>query len=318
MVKFIAEFCQNHKGDPVVLQEMIHHAEESGATYAKIQTIFADDLTFRPEFEEGEIVNGKVVIIKRPYKPEYERLKKLELSYAQQAQFVSECKKYGLKPLTTCFTRGSIPKIAVLGMDTIKVASYDCGSLPLIKDLAATFKFLIISTGATYDEEIEETASYLKSIGVDFALLHCITIYPTPLNAIHLKRIDYLRKFTANVGGSEHTLTARDGIKASLSAIYEGAEYIERHFTILKPEETKDGPISITPGHLKELVEFSKFSKEEQKRYIKENIPEYSIMIGLEKRTLTDEEELNRSYYRGRFATHIGNNVIYNWEEVEL
>ena len=128
MFKFIAEFCQNHKGDPVLLKEMTHQAAESGATYAKIQTIFADDLTFRTEFEEGSIINGKVVTIKRPYKPEYERLKKLEITYEEQSKFVSECKKCGIIPLTTCFTRGSIPKIAELGVDNIKIASYDCGS----------------------------------------------------------------------------------------------------------------------------------------------------------------------------------------------
>ena len=48
MIKIIVDFCQNHRGDPVILQEMIHQAKENGAAYGKIQTIFSDDLTFRP------------------------------------------------------------------------------------------------------------------------------------------------------------------------------------------------------------------------------------------------------------------------------
>ena len=318
MVKFIAEFCQNHNGDPAILQEMIHQAAENGAIYGKIQTIFADDLTFRPEFEEGDVVDGKTVAIKRPYRPEYERLKKLELTYEQQEKFASHCRRYGLEPLTTCFTRGSVEEIAKLGMDAVKVASYDCGSLPLIKDLARDFKMLIISTGATYDDEIERTASCLKSRGVDFVFLHCVTIYPTPLEDINLKRTDFLRRYTLKVGLSEHTLTERDGIKASLAAIYHGAEYIERHFTVLEPGKTKDGPVSITPKHVKELVEFGRLSKEDQKSYLDENVPEFSTMLGTEERALTDEEKLNRAYYRGRFATHRGKRVIYNWEKAEL
>lgn len=318
MVKFIAEFCQNHKGDKAVLQEMIQQAAENGATYGKIQTIFADDLAFRSEFEDGKTIEGAVVTIRRPYKSEYERLKNLELSYEEQAWFVRECGKYGLKPLTTCFTRGSVKEIVKLGMDTIKVASYDCGSFPLIRDLAAHFRHLIISTGATYDDECERTAAYLKGVGVDFSFLHCVTIYPTPLSEIHLNRMKYLQRLASEVGFSDHTLVNRDGIKASLAAIYYGADLIERHFTILTQSETKDGPVSIDSARLKELLEFSRLSKEEQKTYINENVPEFPMMLGMEKRELTNEERLNRAYYRGRFATRRGDRIIYNWEDVEF
>lgn len=318
MVKFIAEFCQNHKGDKAVLQEMIQQAAENGATYGKIQTIFADDLAFRSEFEDGKTIEGAIVTIRRPYKSEYERLKNLELSYEEQAWFVRECGKYGLKPLTTCFTRGSVKEIVKLGMDTIKVASYDCGSFPLIRDLATHFRHLIISTGATYDDECERTAAYLKGVGVDFSFLHCVTIYPTPLSEIHLNRMKYLQRLASEVGFSDHTLVNRDGIKASLAAIYYGADLIERHFTILTQSETKDGPVSIDSARLKELLEFSRLSKEEQKTYINENVPEFPMMLGMEKRELTNEERLNRAYYRGRFATRRGDRIIYNWEDVEL
>ena len=39
MTKIIAELCQNHNGDIKILQEMVHAAAESGADYAKIQSI---------------------------------------------------------------------------------------------------------------------------------------------------------------------------------------------------------------------------------------------------------------------------------------
>ncbi len=318
MVKIIAEFCQNHNGDESILDEMIHQAAESGATYGKIQTIFADDLAFRSQFEEGLIEAGVTRCIKRPYQPEYDRLKKLELSYEQQHRFVDKCLKYKLEPLTTCFNRGSVGKIAELKMKTIKVASYDCGSLPLIKDLSQHFDHIILSTGATYDDEIQKASAYLKSINKKFALLHCVTIYPTPLTEIHLNRMSYLKNFCPHVGLSEHTHVENDGIKASVAAIYQGAEYIERHFTILKPSETRDGVVSITPKHLKELVMFAQLPKDQQKTYIDEKIPEFKSMMGSETRDLSHAELLNRDYYRGRFATHVGGKTIYNWEDVEI
>ena len=318
MAKIIAEFCQNHNGNTDILKKMLYSAKENGATHAKIQTIFADDLSFRQEFEDGAQSNGETLVIKRPYKPEYDRLKKLEISFNDHQSFIDDCRKLDIIPLTTCFTRGNVSRIREIGFKEIKVASYDCGSLPLIRELAAAFEKLIISTGATYDSEIEQTASYLNSIRKPFSFLHCVTIYPTPLSEMHLERMKFLRKFTSEVGLSDHSLVERDGVKSSIIAIFEGAEYIERHFTILEKDQTKDGPVSIQPGHLKELTDFVKLSRSDQKQYITENIPEYAVALGQERRELTPAELLNRSYYRGRFATKVGDRTIYNWEDIAI
>jgi N,N'-diacetyllegionaminate synthase len=314
-MKIIAEFCQNHNGSFDILRKMIREAAEGGATHGKIQTIFADDLSFRKKFEEGEIDSeGNIITIKRPYKQEYQRLKSLELSYQQHQVFIEECKMSGLIPLTTSFNITSIYRLKDFGWQSIKVASYDCGSLPMIRVLADNFNELIISTGATYDYEIENTANYLNSVNKKFTFLHCVTIYPTPLEYMNLKRMEYLKRFAPSVGLSEHSLVSIDGIKASVAAIYLGADAIERHFTVLPEEETRDGKFSISKKHLQELVYFSKLSKNDQKEYIFKNIPEFEKMFGSEKRELTKVELLNRDYYRGRFCNKIKGNQIFNWE----
>ncbi len=314
-MKIIAEFCQNHNGSFDILKKMIWEAAEGGATHGKIQTIFADDLSFRKKFEEGEIDSeGNIITIKRPYKQEYQRLKSLELSYQQHQVFIEECKMSGLIPLTTSFNITSIYRLKDFGWQSIKVASYDCGSLPMIRVLADNFNELIISTGATYDYEIENTANYLNSVNKKFTFLHCVTIYPTPLEYMNLKRMEYLKRFAPSVGLSEHSLVSIDGIKASVAAIYLGADAIERHFTVLPEEETRDGKFSISKKHLQELVYFSKLSKNDQKEYIFKNIPEFEKMLGSEKRELTKVELLNRDYYRGRFCNKIKGNQIFNWE----
>ena len=60
-MKIITEFCQNHNGDFETLKKMIWVAAESGATHGKIQTIFADDLSYRKEFEKGVTdINGDI------------------------------------------------------------------------------------------------------------------------------------------------------------------------------------------------------------------------------------------------------------------
>jgi N,N'-diacetyllegionaminate synthase len=311
-VTIIAEACQNHKGDLTTLKDMIWEAKEAGADFIKIQSMLADELTKRPEFEEGVTENGKVKAIKRPYQPEYERLKPMDLDDKAHIWFIEECRKAGIKPMTTLMSLSRLDFVASLGWDAVKVASYDCSSLPFLKSLRSKFKYLYVSTGATYDHEIKAAADVLKD---NFSLLHCVTIYPTPLNEIHLKRMEWLRQFTPSVGFSDHTLVARDGIKASLAAIYYGANVIERHFTNRPPEMTKDGPVSITAAQIKELRQFSLLSKADQKAYIDAHIPEYEGMIGSAQRVLSETELLNRDYYRGRFAARKNGQVVYNWQE---
>jgi len=311
---FIAEFCQNHNGDFEILKDMVYAAKESGADYAKIQTIFADNLTYRERFEEGVQFNGKVKSIKRPYKLEFERLKGLELTLGQQQDFVQLCQKVGIKPLTTVFTRDTVQTIKKLGFQDIKIASYDCASQPLLLDVKDQFKKIFVSTGASFDEEIEEAANSLN--GADFSFLHCVTMYPTPLNEFNLGRMEYLRRYSKQTGWSDHSLIERDGILGTLAAIYFGANIIERHFTILPRDKTKDGPVSVDFTHVRELKEFSTLSVHEKKQNLVEKFNNFDVTWGQVDRKLSEAELLNRDYFRGRFASKKSNGeVLFNWEE---
>ena len=69
----------------------------SGATHAKIQTIFANNLHLDPN-EQGLVQKDKIKSIKRPYKEEFERLKKLELSYDQMRDLLEFVKNIILNP----------------------------------------------------------------------------------------------------------------------------------------------------------------------------------------------------------------------------
>ena len=46
LMDFIAELCQNHNGDPSLLMKMCDEAANAGATYIKMQTIYAANLAF--------------------------------------------------------------------------------------------------------------------------------------------------------------------------------------------------------------------------------------------------------------------------------
>ncbi|MFA5295599.1 MAG: N-acetylneuraminate synthase family protein [Methanoregulaceae archaeon] len=313
MATVIAEFCQNHNGKKEILEQMILAAAEAGADYAKIQTIFADDLSFRPRFEDGGFQNGDMKIIKRPYTSEYDRLKKLEVPFEWYGWYIDTCKEAGIRPLTTVFNRSHIEKVSSYEWDSVKVASYDCASFPLLRDLKKYFKHIFVSTGSTYDNEIIEAVEVLE--GTSFTLLHCVTIYPTPLDEVNLARLEFLKQFTPSVGFSDHTLVSKDTIKASVVALHLGADVIERHFTLLAPEKTKDGPISINKQQLTQLCSLAHGSKNAVNAYIQEEIGDYTEMIGNKYRELSDTEILNRDYYRGRFINKVhGQKFTFNWE----
>ena len=312
MAQVIVEVCQNHNGDVEILKDMVAQAAEAGATWIKMQTIVSDDLTHRPRFDKGADENGNECIT-RPFAPEYERMKGLDLPEDAHEIFAKTCREHGALPMTTVFSRGRLPLVRRAGMAGVKVASYDCASYPLLRELRDAFEFLVVSTGATYDNEIARAADILK--GRRFAFLHCVTSYPTTMDMLHLRRMLWLRQFAPLVGFSDHSLVERDGILASKVALWFGADLVERHFTILDAKATKDGPVSITPKHVKELVEFANAPKCEQTKEIRRLVPDIEPMLGQAQREMSKTELLNRDYYRGRFATRKGDGWLYNWQD---
>ena len=101
-------------------------------------------------------------------------------------------------------------------------------------------------------------------------------------------------------------------------AIYLGAKLIERHFTILPEDETRDGKVSINRDQLAEIVMFSELSSAEQHQMILERVPEYDEILGNKHFELSNDELLNRDYYRGRFCNKHGCKEIFNWETEPL
>ena len=57
----VGAYCFQSKHDGI-------NATEAGADYVKTQMIHIDELTFRPQFEEGLKVNSQILSIKRSYK----------------------------------------------------------------------------------------------------------------------------------------------------------------------------------------------------------------------------------------------------------
>jgi N-acetylneuraminate synthase len=101
-------------------------------------------------------------------------------------------------------------------------------------------------------EEIAEAVSVLRQADAEFALFHCISGYPTPLNQINVRVVDTLRdEFDVHTGLSDHTL---DPTTAPAAAVALGANMVEKHLTLDKTLDGTDHEFALEPDELDELV----------------------------------------------------------------
>lgn len=314
--KLIAELCQNHNGDPGLILEMVAAAKESGAEYVKLQTIHSSQLSYRVRFDQGLIEGGIEKVIKRPYKDEFIRLSKLDINDKTVEDFLKACEKYKVKPMTTIFTRDVVKKTFDQGFKNIKLSSFDCISIPLAEEiLEFDPELLIVSTGCSFKKEIKSMAEVLNKSNKT-AMLHCTSIYPTPLYEANLNRIDYLKEIIPRVGLSDHSCVDNDGLEIIKWAICKDIEFIERHFTILPKDQTKDGKVSLSPDEFKQAYEITNWDKKKREEFINISKEIGEIVNGNKNRELSHEEYLNRDYYQGRFISRtVDKKEIFNWDQ---
>jgi sialic acid synthase SpsE len=229
--RLIAEIGANHLGDMQLADAMIRAAAQAGADMVKCQSWQARKL--RKDFPD--------------YTAAYERHRRTELSDADHHRLIDVCRRHGVEFLTTCFDLERVDFLASLGLKTIKVASPDCGSLALLERLMERFEHLIISTGMSTDEEV--LAMVERTCGHSVTVLHCVSLYPTPLERVNMSRMVWLRSLGVPAGFSDHTL----GTEAAKLAIALGAEVVEKHFTTSRTLPGKDQTVSGEPEEFAEI-----------------------------------------------------------------
>ena len=70
--------------------------------------------------------------------------------------------------------------------DAVKIASPDLVNYPLLQAAARCGKPLVLSTGAATTDEISTTCRWLGHWNAPFAMLHCVSSYPTDITHANL------------------------------------------------------------------------------------------------------------------------------------
>jgi len=220
----IAEAGVNHEGDMSLARRLIDEAAEAGANAIKFQTYKAGmlasknspsywDTTKEPTKSQFELFSK----YDKFWKPEFEELKK-------------QCDIVDIEFMSTPFDLESACFLSDL-VDVFKISSSDITNKPFIKTIAGYGKPIILSTGASSNDEISEALEWIGLGKIPVALLHCVLNYPTLDGDSHLGMILGLRKQFPNVivGYSDHTMPGN--MKNLEIATLLGAQIIEKHFT---------------------------------------------------------------------------------------
>ena len=103
---------------------------------------------------------------------------------------------------------------------------------------------------------IKKSVEIIANANVEFALLECTNLYPSPPEIVSLKGIKELEATFPNaiIGFSDHSI----GPTMSLASVSLGASIIERHFTDSRYRIGPDISCSMDPSELKFLIERSK------------------------------------------------------------
>ena len=169
-------------------------------------------------------------------------------------ELVAYCQEKDIMFLSTPFDHESVKMLNVLGLEIFKIPSGEITNLPYLRHIGSLGKQVILSTGMSNLQEIEDALNILINAGTlkeDITVLHANTMYPTPMKDVNLNAMLTIQKeFGVAVGYSDHTL----GIEVDIAAVAMGASCIEKHFTLDKTMDGPDHKASLEPEELKAMV----------------------------------------------------------------
>jgi N-acetylneuraminate synthase/N,N'-diacetyllegionaminate synthase len=241
----IAEIGVNHNGSMRLARELVELAAACGADAIKLQIFSATNLMHASAqfagYQQDRVTDANPAAMLRRY----------ELSPGDIAELVSLIRERGLLPIATPFSPADVAVVREMSLPAVKIASPDLVNRLLLAEAVKLNVPMILSTGAATMDEVATTADWLRQWRRSFALLHCVSSYPTPAENANLCWITELAdRFDVPIGLSDHTT---DELTGAL-AVALGASIIEKHFTFDRHADGPDHAASADPGQFATYV----------------------------------------------------------------
>ena len=218
---FVLDLANNHNGDYQHAQRIIRGA---GDVVARNKVRAALKFQFRQLDSFVHPAHKEKSPFKYP-----KRFLDTRLSNDDFGRLAEEVRSLGMITMATPFDEESVDVIEAMGLDVIKVASCSATDWPLIERVAEANKPVMFSTGGLSWKEIDDLVSFFEHRRVHFAIMHCVSIYPTPSELLQLNQITQLKERypTRTIGFSTHE--EPDALSPVQVAVAKGAEMFERH-----------------------------------------------------------------------------------------
>ncbi|MBF0239532.1 MAG: N-acetylneuraminate synthase family protein [SAR324 cluster bacterium] len=242
----IAEVGHNHQGSLETCKKMFKEAANSGAHAVKLQKR-----------------NNKQLFTKSFYAKPYDNENSYGATYGEHREFLEfnkdqylDLQKYAealeLVFFATPFDTDSVDFLEEIKVPCYKLASGDLRTIPLIEKIAKTGKPILISTGASYLDEVKIAYETVLRHHNQICILQCTSGYPIEAHEAHLNVLDTYRKECpqAVLGYSGHD----NGILLPVIAYLKGARVIEKHFTLNRAWKGTDHKFSLEPVGMRKMV----------------------------------------------------------------
>src|SRR5688500_8602136 len=99
-------------------------------------------------------------------------------------------KENGMLTMSTPFDEESVDLICDMDLDIIKIASCSADDKPLLEKVSNINKPIVVSTAGLRIEEIDWLVNFFEVKRANFALMHCVALYPTPDDKLYLNQIE--------------------------------------------------------------------------------------------------------------------------------
>lgn len=240
----IAEIGINHNGSLENAKKLIDIATLSGCDAVKFQKRNPDVCV--PEHQKGvmrETPWGTMTYLDYKYKVEFEKDEYDEID--------KYCKEKGIEWSASPWDLDSLEFLEQYDLPWLKIPSAMLTEESLLRECAKTGKKIIFSVGMSNLDEIDRAVEILREEQAEFAMLHCNSTYPAPLEELNLKCIQTLKeRYNCEVGYSGHEFR----IGTTVASVYLGATILERHITLDRTMWGSDHLASVEPQGLIKLV----------------------------------------------------------------
>jgi len=246
-VEYCSEIAQSHDGSLGYVLEVIGSLAKRGVDTVKFQMHL-------PEYESTKAEEFRIPMSGQDYS-RFEYWSRTNFKKSEWAVIKQKCEEESVSFLCTPFSPQAVEILEALEVQRYKIASADLANKQLLDVILETKKPIILSTGMSNYDEVQECVEYLgSSLSI---LLHCVSQYPLDETHVDFSRmVSFLELFpNLQVGYSDHT----GKVHVANWAIALGARFVEQHVVYSREQYGPDSSSSIEINEIPSIIQFKDF-----------------------------------------------------------